>query len=396
MSIFDLHIPFPNFDSQLVEDIVELEKLKSRTFGGSSHPAVSFAIKSVFHLLESFASARVEGNRTTIEEVVEASIAGSMDSTESLREIANIEDAMTFLEREFDQTPERAIDEALIKELHRLCVKNLSTPSDGGEGDETPGVYRGRPVVIRGSKHTPPEPQKVHALMSELADFINTRQSARTDLLRIALAHHRFVYIHPFRNGNGRTVRLLTHAMLLRAGFRLGTGRILNPTAVFCQDRAAYMNALSIADNGDDDSLLAWCEFALHGLRTEILKVDRLLDADYLRAQVLIPTIALARQRNVIGNLEEKVLRAVLDEQLADPTLFKKFYPGKSPSLVSQQIARYKARRLLTPYPNDTSRKYIVEFIRGPLLRMLIDVLRASGFLSRDFTSTQTYTQTST
>jgi Fic family protein len=34
------------------------------------------------------------------------------------------------------------------------------------------------------------------------------------DLMKVALARHRFAWLHPFSNGNGRVVRLLTYAML--------------------------------------------------------------------------------------------------------------------------------------------------------------------------------------
>ena len=39
------------------------------------------------------------------------------------------------------------------------------------------------------------------------------------DLIKVAIAHHRFVWIHPFGNGNGRVVRLLTYALLIKYGF---------------------------------------------------------------------------------------------------------------------------------------------------------------------------------
>ena len=69
----------------------------------------------------------------------------------------------------------------------------------------------------------------VDELMSELMDFIAEENGPKYDLLKAAIAHHRFVWIHPFGNGNGRTVRLLTYAMLLKAGFNANAGRIINP-----------------------------------------------------------------------------------------------------------------------------------------------------------------------
>lgn len=86
--------------------------------------------------------------------------------------------------------------------------------------------------------------------MDELFEFINTKQGAKYDLLKVALAHHRFAWIHPFDNGNGRTVRMLTYAMLIQYGFNVHMGqRLINPTAVFCNDRDAYYNVLMQADS---------------------------------------------------------------------------------------------------------------------------------------------------
>ncbi len=57
--------------------------------------------------------------------------------------------------------------------------------------------------------------------MEELIDFIENYEKDKRwyDFLKIAIAHHRFVRIHPFQNGNGRMVRLLTYAMLIKYGF---------------------------------------------------------------------------------------------------------------------------------------------------------------------------------
>ena len=90
--------------------------------------------------------------------------------------------------------------------------------------------------MITESKHLPPSPMAVDGYMDELIDFVSREDDPRYDLIKIALAHHRFVWIHPFTNGNGRTVRLFTYALLMKYGFRVETAqRILNPTAVFLQ-----------------------------------------------------------------------------------------------------------------------------------------------------------------
>jgi Fic family protein len=67
--------------------------------------------------------------------------------------------------------------------------------------------------------HLPPSPQYVEAFMGAFAerfDFFRLGQGER--IIAIASAHHRFNYIHPFVDGNGRVSRLMSHAMVLRAG----------------------------------------------------------------------------------------------------------------------------------------------------------------------------------
>jgi Fic family protein len=81
--------------------------------------------------------------------------------------------------------------------------------------------------------------------------FINASDSPKYDLVKVAVAHHRFGWVHPFSNGNGRSVRLLTYALLIKYGFNVNTGgRVLNPTAVFCNDRDRYYAMLAEGDRG--------------------------------------------------------------------------------------------------------------------------------------------------
>jgi Fic family protein len=376
-----IRFPTPSFDSELTLLIVELERLKSRVLGGSTHPYVFFQIKFVFHLLESLGSARIEGNRTTIDELVQATVAGARDTTEQLREISNIEDAMSWVERVFTLNPLTPIDESFLKELHRVTLKNLRPRSEGGEGDEMPGQFRSSSVVIVGAKHRPPTPFELPKAVDSLVLLLNEATDPRFDLLRIAIAHHRFEYIHPFRNGNGRVGRLLTYAMLLRSGFRVDKGRILNPTAVFCRDRNAYLDALARADSGTDEDILNWCQYVLTGLRREITLIDQLLDEDYLIPKILIPTIAEAAKRGNVSHEEAELLISIVKAQIVDAQMFRSYYPGRSPSSLSQIISRYKRHELIVPYPKPNSRQYCVNFTCKDLLHSLISTLEENGFI---------------
>ena len=381
MRPYQLRIPLPSFDDNIVVDILALEQLKVMPSGGTTHPEVFAELKSVFHLLESLGSARIEGNRTTVEELVDATVRGERDSPEALREIANIEDAMLWIERVFQLEHRADIDHAFLCELHRIVVKNLRTPAEGGEGDVKPGAFRAGDVRITGSSHVPPPGALLPAHIDELVRFINQTVEPSMELLRIAMAHHRFVHIHPFRNGNGRVVRLLTYAMLIRARFRVDAGRLINPTAVFCHDRQAYIQALSAADEGTDSALLEWCSFVIGGLRRELSTVHAMMDASTLIPQILLPTLQEAHRRALISATELKVLNDILTLQVVDASLFKAYYPGRSAASISQVIARYKRRGLIASMPTATSRRYVIRVASPLLLRPLIDVLDRAGYL---------------
>ncbi len=376
-----LTIPTPGFDHPIVEDIIALERWKSKTLGGTTHPAVFADIKQVYHLLESLGSARIEGNRTTIDELVDAAVNGVSDSTEGLREISNLEDAMSWIESVFAEESHRRIDHSFLQELHRLTVKNLRPPEVGGEGDPDPGRYRSSNVAITGTSFVPPPGWEVQELMDRFITFINEPIDVRRSLMRIAIAHHRCAAIHPFRNGNGRLVRLLTYAMLIRDGYRIDQGRIINPTAVFCHNRADYMDGLSDADDGTEASSLRWCAFVLSGLRRELEKVGTLLDANILGPRILQPTIRFAVQSGHITDEMAQVLSRIAKYGDGDASTYRSVYPGKSAASISHIIADHKQIGIIAAYPTIRSRRYVARFSGPALLTALIHTMDAEGYL---------------
>nr|WP_315242303.1 Fic family protein [uncultured Albidiferax sp.] len=250
-------------------------------------------LKHVFHILESLGSARIEGNPTTLADYVESTLDGAATASDALGEIANIEEAMQYVESSIE--PGALITEHFIRELHALAVHRLVR-----EGDATPGAYRTSQVAIAQSAHLPPEALQVSGYMQELVAFINQADAPKYDLIKVALAHHRFGWVHPF--GNGRVVRLLTYALLIKYGFNVKTGgRVLNPTAVFCSDRDKYYEMLACADAGTPLSLEQWCEYVLQGVLSELEKVDQLTRYDYLIGKIFLPALAYARNRMLIS-----------------------------------------------------------------------------------------------
>ena len=204
------------------------------------------------------------------------------------------------------------------------------------------------------------------------------------DLLKTAIAHHRFVWIHPFTNGNGRTVRLLTYTMLVKQGFNVHYGRIINPTAIFCNNRNNYYKYLSEADAGTDEGISKWCEYVLQGLVDEINKIDHLLDYEYLKSEILLPALDHAFANKYITDVEVKILKNLVEnekKQILKASDLKKLFPEiKNPSIISRMINGLKEKKMLAT-ENGKSRKYILRFDNNYLLRSVVKQLSEKGFL---------------
>ena len=96
--------------------------------------------------------------------------------------------------------------------------------------------YRNSPVYIRRSMHTPPPREAVRDMMPLLFELLAEEPEPA---VRVALGHFVFVYIHPYRDGNGRLGRFLMNVMLASGGYPW--------TVIPVECRSDYMAALEAA-----------------------------------------------------------------------------------------------------------------------------------------------------
>ncbi|MGF1583805.1 MAG: Fic family protein [Bacteroidales bacterium] len=76
--------------------------------------------------------------------------------------------------------------------------------------------YRNAKVFIKGSMHTPLNPESVRDAMPVLFELLKSETHAG---VRAVLGHFIFVYIHPYMDGNGRIGRFLFNMMLASGGY---------------------------------------------------------------------------------------------------------------------------------------------------------------------------------
>jgi len=183
----------------------------------------------------------IEGNTLTLREtqlVIEEGITvGGKSMTETL-EAKNHPEAIEFSERLVDAKSE--LTEDVILQLHRLIMSNIT---------EDAGHYRTMGVRITGATFMPPPSSEVKPRIDELLKWLRENPDELTPIELAAVFHHRFVQIHPFSQGNGRTARLLMNALLMKDGYPF-------IAIVPKLDRPKYLKTLMEADLGNTSSLV--------------------------------------------------------------------------------------------------------------------------------------------
>ena len=153
----------------------------------------------------------IEGNTLTLREtkvVLEGITIGGKSVKEHL-EVINHKEAILFLE-ELVQKDEN-ISEWNIKNIHNLILKEID--------NENAGKYRMENVKILGVSKNPIDYLKVPEEMERLINRYEQNWKSYHPLIKAALLHGEFVFIHPFIDGNGRTARLLMNFEAMKSGF---------------------------------------------------------------------------------------------------------------------------------------------------------------------------------
>jgi Fic family protein len=226
--ISDLIDVQPVFE-RLYEKKVLLDKARPLPVSALSRIREDIALEWTYN------SNSIEGNTLSLRETKMVLQEGITIKGKSLREhfeVHNHEKAIDYLYSIVKSNYVlRSID---ILSLHGLVMRSIE--------DEFAGRLRNGGVRIVGANFTPPNPGKVADLLDELIDFINNNSLKVNDVILSTLFHHRFVWIHPFFGGNGRTVRLAMNLLLMKKGFP--------PAIILKNDRSKYYDALNQANKG--------------------------------------------------------------------------------------------------------------------------------------------------
>ena len=295
--------PFiPSEGTEALENLAFDLAREASELSGQIHPIVRLAMGDLVRSMNCYYSNLIEGHNTHPRDIDRALAADY--STDSRRRDLQLEArAHIEVQRMIDASsaaPKPPASRAFVEWTHReFCARlpesllTIENPDTNEHLRVVPGELRRRGVAV--GRHVPPPAEDLPAFLDRFEQaYDSVRLTKPRQVVAVAAAHHRLLWIHPFLDGNGRVARLMSHAMLLD----LGVGSALWPISRGLARRSAeYKRLLMAADEsrkGDLDgrgalsqsALIEFCRFFLDACLDQIRYMRELLQPSEMQRRM--------------------------------------------------------------------------------------------------------------
>ena len=231
--------------------------------------------------LSTYASVSIEGNPLPLTDVKSVLKNRPNNIRDTQREILNYNQALEEISQKV-KTGDFQLTDDLIARIQGVVVNDLM------EDEEDIGKYRKKPVIIRNPEKIdeiaflPPDAKEIVSLMSSLVKFINSNIDLIDPIILAAIFHKQNVIIHPFMDGNGRTTRLLTTALLGINGIDLF--EIFSFENYYNQNVTKYFNKVGVFGDyyeiKDDIDFTDWIEYFMEGILDELKRIQKTISLE--------------------------------------------------------------------------------------------------------------------
>lgn len=336
----------PEGDSTLDDLTFDLNR-RTASLAGSMHPEIQKELGRLVRSMNCYYSNFIEGSQTTPREI-ERALRKEFATDHKQRALQHEALAHIHVQQLIDtgaDPQDWPASDAYVRWLHREFCSRLPpemlvmrTVDTDREVVVVPGEYRTGTVDV--GSHTPPKATLLPDFMQRFTEaYRHDRLSKPRQLMSVAAAHHRFTWIHPFADGNGRVARLMSHAMFLRL---LGSHSLWSVSRGLARNAEKYKARLAAADlpkrNSLDgrgalslEELRAFCVFFLTASIDQVDFMHKLLQPqEILRRMEIYITDEVVAKRLPKGSFE---------------MLREAFYRGSVPRGEAKNITGYEERR---------------------------------------------------
>lgn len=228
--------------------------------------------------LSSYASTSIEGNPLPLTDVKRLLKTQKENVRDTEREVLNYNKTLQSLYADVRSNKFKLNIKTLEKIQGQVVHGLMDNPAHCG-------TLRKAPVIIRNPRKVdeivfiPPDSKDVKKLTGDLLKFIESNIGKIDPIVLAGIFHRQCVIIHPFIDGNGRTTRLLTTAILGKA--RLDLFEIFSFENYYNRNITRYFKAVGLEgdyyDLKDDIDFTAWLEYFADGILDELRRVRKTL-----------------------------------------------------------------------------------------------------------------------
>ena len=267
--------------------VAELSASSAR-LGNGLHAQSAANLADLVRVMNAYYTNLIEGHNTRPRDI-ERAMSGDLDDDAPRRDLQLEAAAHVRLQSNLDKLAmDNALPEpaslAFIMQLHNdfytdAPASMLTVEGSGSSFLMEPGQWRSLPIHdVSVGRHMPPVSDVVESFMQRFSDAYRLEPIKLGErIMFIPAAHHRFNYIHPFPDGNGRVSRLMSHAMAHWAGIGShGLWSVSRGLARGLESRTEYSMMMDHADSprqGDLDGLGNLSEKALQKFTKWFLEV---------------------------------------------------------------------------------------------------------------------------
>ena len=330
----------PEEASRLLDDDILPLIAEANRLAGRIHPILRDSIGDLVRSMNCYYSNLIEGHDTHPRDIDRA-LANDFSSEPEKRDLQKEAVAHIHVQKLIDTGRDPDVwptSAAYASWLHEEFCARLPSEMlfviDGKTGEKleiVPGAWRGRDVQV--GRHVPPPHEDLARFMARFDTAYGSPPLSRTRQIQTAgAAHHRFLWIHPFLDGNGRVARLMSHALFKRLD--IGTS-LWSVARGLARDEDRYKALLAQADGpreGDRDGrgnltqrgLVEFCKFFLERSVDQIRFMSSLLEPaalltrmeihieEEVRAKRLLRgSFALLREAVMSGEVERSKIPAL-------------------------------------------------------------------------------------
>lgn len=272
---------------KLLENIKHISTLIFELNGKKFIKVVLAELEKKAREISAHASTSIEGNPLPLTEVKKILKSHPKFVRDSEKEVLNYNEALLWL-NEIVKKESTHLSIPLILRIQKIITKELIPKSRCGKIRQE-SVFVNDPG-IRKTVYWPPDHQDVMSLLEDLFDFISQNETVLDPLIIAGIFHKQFVVIHPFMDGNGRTVRLATKVLLARMG--VNTFNLFSFENYYNQNVSAYFQHVGARGNYYDlqksIDFTPWLEYFTDGIIDELLRVSKILQTASITPETIL------------------------------------------------------------------------------------------------------------